>query len=46
MGGDRNTVHLITAGGVESWPEMDKNAVAETLVTRAAEYLTLNTDQA
>ncbi len=46
MGGDRNAVHLITANGVESWPEMNKNAVAETLVARAAEYLVLNTDQA
>ena len=24
MGGDRNTVHLITAQGLESWPELDK----------------------
>jgi phosphopantothenoylcysteine decarboxylase / phosphopantothenate---cysteine ligase len=46
MGGDRNTVHLITGDGVESWPEMDKAAVAEALVERAATYLALNTDEA
>ncbi len=39
MGGDRNTVHLVTADGVEHWPEMDKIAVAEALVARAAEHL-------
>ncbi|MGE3915462.1 MAG: bifunctional phosphopantothenoylcysteine decarboxylase/phosphopantothenate--cysteine ligase CoaBC, partial [Hyphomicrobiaceae bacterium] len=39
MGGDRNTVHLVTADGVESWPEMDKAAVAEALVERAARHL-------
>ena len=46
MGGNRNTVHLITASSVESWPEMDKDAVAEQLVARAAEHLLFNTDQA
>ncbi len=39
MGGNRNTVHLITVDGVESWPEMDKDAVASQLMLRAAEYL-------
>ena len=34
MGGDRNTVHLITAQGVESWPELDKTEVARRLVAR------------
>ena len=24
MGGDRNTVHIVTRDGVESWSEMDK----------------------
>ena len=41
MGGDRNTVHLITADGAESWPEMGKDAVAERLVARIAEHLAL-----
>jgi phosphopantothenoylcysteine decarboxylase/phosphopantothenate--cysteine ligase len=39
MGGDRNRVHLITAAGVESWPEMAKEEVALRLVVRAAEHL-------
>jgi phosphopantothenoylcysteine decarboxylase/phosphopantothenate--cysteine ligase len=34
MGGDRNQVHLITAKGEESWPEMTKTEVAERLVRR------------
>jgi phosphopantothenoylcysteine decarboxylase/phosphopantothenate--cysteine ligase len=43
MGGDRNTVHLVTAEGVESWPELDKVEVAERLLTRAADWLAENT---
>jgi phosphopantothenoylcysteine decarboxylase/phosphopantothenate--cysteine ligase len=43
MGGDRNTVHLVTADGVESWPEMDKTAVARRLLARAAQWLAENT---
>jgi phosphopantothenoylcysteine decarboxylase/phosphopantothenate--cysteine ligase len=39
MGGDRNTVHLITADGVESWPELGKTEVAERLIARAAAHL-------
>jgi phosphopantothenoylcysteine decarboxylase/phosphopantothenate--cysteine ligase len=34
MGGDRNQVHLITAKGEESWPDMTKTEVAERLVRR------------
>jgi len=36
MGGDRNTVHLITASGTESWPELDKREVGVRLVARIA----------
>ena len=43
MGGDRNTVHLVTADGVESWPELDKAEVARRLVARAAEWLAQHT---
>ena len=43
MGGDRNTVHLVTADGVESWPELDKAKVARRLVARAAEWLAEHT---
>ena len=46
MGGDRNTVHLVTSGGVESWPEMDKERVAALLMARAATHLAENTGQA
>jgi phosphopantothenoylcysteine decarboxylase / phosphopantothenate---cysteine ligase len=39
MGGTRNRVHLISAGGVEDWPEMSKEEVAARLVARIAEHL-------
>jgi phosphopantothenoylcysteine decarboxylase / phosphopantothenate---cysteine ligase len=39
MGGDRNTVHLVTAQGVESWPPQSKEEVARALVGRIAETL-------
>lgn len=39
MGGDRNSVHLITPREVESWPAMDKAEVARRLVERAAQHL-------
>jgi phosphopantothenoylcysteine decarboxylase/phosphopantothenate--cysteine ligase len=34
MGGDRNSVHLITRDGVESWPDAAKQNVADMLVAR------------
>lgn len=36
MGGDRNTVHIVTADGVEDWPETSKADVARRLVDRIA----------
>jgi phosphopantothenoylcysteine decarboxylase/phosphopantothenate--cysteine ligase len=39
MGGDRNTVHLVTTQGVESWPPQSKEEVAQALVARIAEAL-------
>jgi phosphopantothenoylcysteine decarboxylase / phosphopantothenate---cysteine ligase len=39
MGGDANTIHLISAGGVEDWPPQSKEAVARTLVERVAKEL-------
>jgi phosphopantothenoylcysteine decarboxylase/phosphopantothenate--cysteine ligase len=39
MGGARNSVHLFTADGVESWPEMPKSAVAARLIERIADAL-------
>jgi phosphopantothenoylcysteine decarboxylase/phosphopantothenate--cysteine ligase len=34
MGGDSNTVHLVTTSGVETWPTLPKNKVAQKLVER------------
>lgn len=39
FGGDRNTVHLVTRDGVESWPAMEKDDVATALVARIATAL-------
>jgi phosphopantothenoylcysteine decarboxylase/phosphopantothenate--cysteine ligase len=39
MGGEANTVHLVTASGVESWERLPKAAVAERLAVRIAEAL-------
>ena len=36
MGGDDNTVHLITAAGVEAWQPQSKESVARMLVERIA----------
>ncbi len=46
MGGNRNTVHIVTAGGVEDWPEMDKQKVADGLIARAAAHLEATTGSA
>jgi phosphopantothenoylcysteine decarboxylase/phosphopantothenate--cysteine ligase len=40
MGGDTNTVHLVTADGVEDWPRLAKTGVARRLATRIANALT------
>jgi len=39
MGGDRNRIMLITGSGVEPWPELAKEEVADRLMRRAAEHL-------
>lgn len=39
MGGALNAVHIVRAGGVESLPEMPKDAVAAALVERIADAL-------
>ena len=39
MGGDLNQVHIVSAAGVESLPEMPKDDVARELVERAANAL-------
>jgi phosphopantothenoylcysteine decarboxylase / phosphopantothenate---cysteine ligase len=39
MGGSRNTVHVISAAGVDDWPTLAKEAVAERLVALIVERL-------
>jgi phosphopantothenoylcysteine decarboxylase/phosphopantothenate--cysteine ligase len=39
MGGDRNSVHLISRAGVESWPNETKQGVADMLIARIAATL-------
>ncbi len=39
MGGDENTVHVVTAKGVDPWPKLTKVEVAERLVARIADTL-------
>ena len=39
MGGARNQVHLVTADGVEDWPEASKDEVARHLVDKIAAFL-------
>ncbi len=42
FGGDRNTVHLVTAEGVTSWAPQSKDAVAQLLVEHAADWFAAN----
>jgi phosphopantothenoylcysteine decarboxylase/phosphopantothenate--cysteine ligase len=39
MGGDVNTIHVVTTDGVESWPPQSKNDVARALIERIAAAL-------
>jgi phosphopantothenoylcysteine decarboxylase/phosphopantothenate--cysteine ligase len=39
MGGDRNRVRIVSAAGVEEWPELGKAEVAERLANLVAERL-------
>ena len=39
MGGDSNTIHLVTADNVENWPPQSKSEVAALLVARIAAAL-------
>lgn len=38
FGGGENTVHLVSADGVEDWPKMPKEEVAAKLAARVAEF--------
>jgi phosphopantothenoylcysteine decarboxylase/phosphopantothenate--cysteine ligase len=39
MGGDSNTVHLVTRDGVENWPPQSKAGVADALIERISAAL-------
>jgi len=39
MGGDSNSIHLITADGIESWPQLSKSEVARCLAEKIANAL-------
>ncbi|MDH7797935.1 MULTISPECIES: bifunctional phosphopantothenoylcysteine decarboxylase/phosphopantothenate--cysteine ligase CoaBC [unclassified Beijerinckia] len=39
MGGDENTVHIVTTTGIETWPKMKKDEVAVKLVALLAQRL-------
>jgi len=39
MGGDMNTIELVTASGIEQWPPQSKEGVAKMLVARIAAAL-------
>ena len=45
MGGNRNTVHIVTSDGAEALPDMPKEDVARVLVARIAEALTENGEE-
>jgi phosphopantothenoylcysteine decarboxylase/phosphopantothenate--cysteine ligase len=40
MGGDRNTIQLVTPDGIEPWPPQSKEDVAAMLIARIADALT------
>jgi phosphopantothenoylcysteine decarboxylase/phosphopantothenate--cysteine ligase len=39
FGGERNTIHLVSAAGVEDWPTLSKREVADRLAARVAMHL-------
>jgi phosphopantothenoylcysteine decarboxylase/phosphopantothenate--cysteine ligase len=43
FGGDRNTIHLVDASGIEAWPVMTKHEVAARLAERIAASLASQT---
>jgi phosphopantothenoylcysteine decarboxylase/phosphopantothenate--cysteine ligase len=42
MGGANNTVHLVSTSGVQDWPQMPKQQVADRLMAHLAEMLDKN----
>ncbi len=45
MGGKENQATLLTSSGEESWPRLDKDAVAARLVAKIAEWRALRTEK-
>jgi phosphopantothenoylcysteine decarboxylase / phosphopantothenate---cysteine ligase len=43
MGGERNSVRLVTSDGIEEWPELPKSEVATRLVARICDWFAENT---
>ncbi len=43
MGGERNTVRLVSRDGVEDWPDLPKEEVANRLAVRIGEWFARNT---
>ncbi len=39
MGGDRNRVRIVSKDGIEDWPDLSKDEVAERLAERIAEAI-------
>jgi phosphopantothenoylcysteine decarboxylase/phosphopantothenate--cysteine ligase len=39
MGGDKNTIHIVTRDGIDSWPTLDKHEVARRLIARLVREL-------
>jgi phosphopantothenoylcysteine decarboxylase/phosphopantothenate--cysteine ligase len=39
MGGDKNTIHIVTRDGIDSWPTLGKDEVARRLIARLAREL-------
>ena len=39
MGGDSNSVHIVTANGIESWEHLPKDAVATRIIEKVANVL-------
>lgn len=43
MGGDQNTISLISASGIDKWPKMTKTEVAERLIERIIAHFDVET---
>ncbi|MBJ7444828.1 MAG: bifunctional phosphopantothenoylcysteine decarboxylase/phosphopantothenate synthase, partial [Sphingobium sp.] len=44
MGGDANTVQIVTTSGIETWPALPKGEVADKLIAKVADVLSSRSD--